>query len=160
MTTHARIVVIGGGAVGTSALYHLAQLGVTDCLLVERDELTSGSTWHAAGNCPNFSTNWNTIKLQRYSTSLYTRLAAEVGYPIDYHVTGSIRLAHSQARMDEFTHVAAMAQAQGLDFALLSPREIADKYPVMTLGGILGGLWDPLDGDVDPSPSLTRNAIV
>ena len=151
MTTHARIVVIGGGAVGASALYHLAQLGVTDCLLVERDELTSGSTWHAAGNCPNFSTNWNTIKLQRYSTSLYTRLAAEVGYPIDYHVTGSIRLAHSQARMDEFAHVAAMAQAQGLDFALLSPRELAEKYPVMTLDGIFGGLWDPLDGDIDPS---------
>ena len=96
MTDHARVVIIGGGAVGCSALYHLAKLGWTDCLLLERDELTSGSTWHAAGNCPNFSTSWNVIKLQRYSTKLYARLGEETDYPINYHVTGSIRLAHTQ----------------------------------------------------------------
>ncbi|MDY0885182.1 FAD-dependent oxidoreductase [Dongia soli] len=150
-TDYARVVIIGGGAVGCSALYHLAQLGWTDCLLLERDELTSGSTWHAAGNCPNFSTNWNIIKFQRHSTELYARLGEEVDYPINYHITGSIRLAHSQERMDEYWHVVAMARAQGIDFELLDPAEIKAKYPFMELHDIVGGLWDPHDGDIDPS---------
>jgi len=79
----AKVVIIGGGAVGASVLYHLAELGWSDCILVERDELTAGSTWHAAGNCPNFSTNYNVIKLQRYSTELYSRLGDTVDYPIN-----------------------------------------------------------------------------
>ena len=79
MKSHARVIVIGGGAVGCSALYHLTRLGWTDVVLLERDELTAGSTWHAAGNCPNFSTSWNILKLQRHSTALYERLAQEVG---------------------------------------------------------------------------------
>jgi dimethylglycine dehydrogenase len=151
MTDHARVVIIGGGAVGCSALYHLAQLGWTDCLLLERDELTSGSTWHAAGNCPNFSTNWNIIKFQRHSTRLYAGLGDAVDYPINYHITGSIRLAHSQDRLDEYKHVIAMARAQGIDFELLSPAEIKAKYPFMEMHDIVGGLWDPYDGDIDPS---------
>ncbi|MBL8573256.1 MAG: FAD-dependent oxidoreductase [Hyphomicrobiaceae bacterium] len=151
MQSHARIVIIGGGAVGTSALYHLAQRGVTDCLLLERNELTSGSTWHAAGNCPNFSTSWNTIKLQRHSTRLYARLGDEVGYPINYHITGSIRLAHGRDRMDEYKHVAAMARAQGLDFEMMSPVDVKAKYPYIELDDLAGGLWDPFDGDIDPS---------
>jgi dimethylglycine dehydrogenase len=151
MTDHARVVIIGGGAVGCSALYHLAQLGWTDCLLLERDELTSGSTWHAAGNCPNFSTSWNVIKLQRHSTRLYARLGDEVDYPINYHITGSIRLAHTQDRMDEYKHVIAMARAQGIEFELLSPADIKVKYPFMEMHDLVGGLWDPYDGDIDPS---------
>ena len=151
MTEHARVVIIGGGAVGCSALYHLAKLGWTDCLLVERDELTSGSTWHAAGNCPNFSTSWNIIKLQRHSTKLYAKLGDETGYPINYHVTGSLRLAHNRDRMDEFKHVATMAQAQGLDLSLLTPAEAGKLYPFMELDDLQGALWDPFDGDIDPS---------
>src|SRR5882724_5035065 len=151
MTEHARVVIIGGGAVGCSALYHLAKLGWTDCLLVERNELTSGSTWHAAGNTPNFSTSWNVIKFQRHSTRLYAKLGDEVGYPINYHVTGSLRLAHSKARMDEFKHVAAMARAQGLEFALLTPAEAKAKYPLLETHDLVGALWDPHDGDIDPS---------
>ena len=100
MKTHARVIVIGGGAVGCSALYHLTQLGLTDVVLLERDELTAGSTWHAAGNCPNFSTSWNVIKLQRHSTKLFSTLAEKVGYDINYHVTGSVRLAHKRDRVD------------------------------------------------------------
>src|SRR5262245_65065868 len=92
----ARVVVIGGGAVGCSALYHLARRGWTDAVLLERNELTSGSTWHAAGNCPNFSSSWGIMKLQRYSTQLYQRLGSETEYPINYHVTGAIRLAHTK----------------------------------------------------------------
>jgi len=151
MKSHARVVVIGGGAVGCSALYHLTRLGWTDVVLLERDELTAGSTWHAAGNCPNFSTSWNILKLQRHSTALYERLAQEVGYDINYHVTGSIRLAHTADRVDEFRHVASQARAQHLDFELLSPSQIKARHPFLELDGIRLGLWDPKDGDIDPA---------
>jgi dimethylglycine dehydrogenase len=151
MKSQARVVVIGGGAVGCSALYHLARLGWRDLVLLERDELTSGSTWHAAGNCPNFSTSWSILKLQRYSTELYRRLAREVGYDINYHLTGSIRLAHTADRVDEFRHVAAQARAQQSDFELLSPAQISERHPFLKLDGIRLGLWDPNDGDIDPA---------
>ncbi|MGH8252544.1 MAG: GcvT family protein [Steroidobacteraceae bacterium] len=151
MKTAAQVVVIGGGAVGCSALYHLTQLGVTDVVLLERDELTAGSTWHAAGNCPNFSTSWNLIKLQRHSTRLYAGLAARVGYDINYHVTGSIRLAHTRDRVDEFRHVLSQARAQGIEFEMLTPAEITQRHPFLTTDGILAGLYDPHDGDIDPA---------
>jgi len=89
----ARVVIIGGGVVGTSVLYHLAKAGWTDSLLLEKNELTSGSTWHAAGNCPNFSGSWSIMKMQTYSTELYRRLGDLVDYPMNYHVTGAVRLA-------------------------------------------------------------------
>jgi len=149
--SQARVVVIGGGAVGCSALYHLARLGWTDAVLLERDELTAGSTWHAAGNCPNFSTSWNILKLQRHSTALYERLAREVGYDINYHLTGSLRLAHTADRVDEFRHVIAQAHAQGIEFELLSPAQIKARYPFIELDGIRAALWDPKDGDIDPA---------
>jgi dimethylglycine dehydrogenase len=151
MKTHAQVVVIGGGAVGCSALFHLTQLGVTDAVLLERDELTSGSTWHAAGNVPTFSTSWNLLKLQRYSTRLYAELAQRTGYDINYHVTGSIRLAHTRERVDEFRHVAAQARAQGSEFEILTPAEIATRYPFIRTDDLLAGLWDPYDGDIDPA---------
>jgi len=151
MKSQARVVVIGGGAVGCSALYHLARLGWSDVALLERDELTAGSTWHAAGNCPNFSTSWSILKLQRYSTALYARLAQEVGYEINYHLTGSIRLAHTADRVDEFHHVLAQARAQGTEFELLSPAQIRQRHPFLELDGIRLGLWDPGDGDIDPA---------
>ncbi len=151
MKSSARVVVIGGGAVGCSALYHLARLGWTEAVLLERDELTAGSTWHAAGNCPNFSTSWSILKLQHYSTALYERLAQEVGYDINYHRTGSIRLAHTADRVDEFRHVASQARAQQLSFELLSPPEVKARHPFLELDGIRLALWDPNDGDIDPA---------
>lgn len=151
MKTHAQVVVIGGGAVGCSALFHLTQLGVTDAVLVERDELTAGSTWHAAGNVPTFSTSWNLLKLQRYTTRLYADLARHTGYEINYHVTGSIRLAHTRDRLDEFRHITAQARAQGSEFEILSPADIAARYPFIRTAGLLAGLWDPYDGDIDPA---------
>ena len=151
MTDHARVVIIGGGAVGCSTLYHLAKMGWTDCLLLEMNELTSGSTWHAAGNVPNFSTSWNIIKAQRHSSKLYARLGDEVGYPINYHITGSIRLANNKERMDEYRHVAAMARAQGIEFEVISSNEVKDKYPFIELHDVMGALYDPYDGDIDPS---------
>ncbi len=151
MKTHAQVVVIGGGAVGCSALYHLTELGVRDCVLLERDELTAGSTWHAAGNCPNFSTSWNLIKLQRHSTRLYAALAERVGYDINYHITGSVRLAHTTERVDEFRHVVAQARAQGIEFEMLTPAEIAARHPFIRTDGLRAGLFDPYDGDIDPA---------
>ena len=151
MKTHAQVVVIGGGSVGCSALYHLTQLGITDAVLLERDELTAGSTWHAAGNCPNFSTSWNLIKLQRHSTRLYSELAARVGYEINYHITGSVRLAHTADRVDEFRHVVSQARAQGIEFEMLTPAEITAHHPFLETHGIIAGLYDPFDGDIDPA---------
>jgi len=151
MAEHARVVVIGGGVVGCSCLYHLAALGITDALLIERDELTSGSTWHAAGNLPTFSTSWSVLKLQKYSAALYRRLAASSDNPINYHLTGSVRLAHHRNRMDEFHHVQSMARANGLEYEILSPAELKTRYPFVETHDLLGALWDPLDGDIDPS---------
>ena len=87
LPAHARIVIIGGGAVGVSGLYHLAKAGWKDCVLLEKNELTAGSTWHAAGNCPNFSSSWAVMNMQRYGLELYRGLAEEVDYPMNYHVT-------------------------------------------------------------------------
>ncbi|HUN46593.1 MAG TPA: FAD-dependent oxidoreductase [Stellaceae bacterium] len=151
LPTHARVVIIGGGAVGCSALYHLAKRGWSDAVLLEKNELTSGSTWHAAGNCPNFSGSWGLIKLQRYSTELYARLAEEADYPINYHVTGAIRLAHGRERLDEFRHITGMARHQGIAFEMLGPNEIRDRYPFVELDGLSGAQWDPYDGDIDPA---------
>jgi len=151
MTEHVRVVVIGGGVVGCSCLYHLARLGWTDALLLEQDELTSGSTWHAAGNVPTFSTGWGTMRLQHYSTQLYARLAEEVDYPIGYHVTGSVRLSHTEARLDEYRWALGMARANGIAYELLDPAELQRRYPFVELDGLNGALWDPLDGDIDPA---------
>ncbi len=147
----ARVVVIGGGVVGCSVLYHLAKAGWSDCLLLEKNELTSGSTWHAAGNCPNFSGSWSIMKMQHYSTGLYAGLGALADYPINYHVTGSIRLAHNRARMEEFRHVCAMAQYQGIEFEMLSNADMRKRYPFLETHDLEGGIWDPTDGDIDPA---------
>lgn len=151
MADRARVVIIGGGAVGASCLYHLAKLGWSDSVLVEQNELTSGSTWHAAGNCPTFSTSWGLLKLQRYSTQLYRHLGDEVDYPINYHVVGSLRLAHTRERMDEYRHVIGMARANGIPLELIGANEIRDRYPFLTLDDLKGALWDPYDGDIDPA---------
>jgi dimethylglycine dehydrogenase len=151
LPTHARVVVIGGGAVGCSTLYHLALMGWRDCLLLEKNELTSGSTWHAAGNCPTFSGSWSIMKMQRYSTALYKRLAEEVDYPMNYHNTGSIRLAHSRDRMEEFAHVCSMAHHQGIEFEMMTTAEMQAAYPFLEVHDLEGGIWDPTDGDIYPA---------
>lgn len=149
--TRARVVIIGGGAVGVSCLYHLAKAGWTDCVLLEKNELTAGSTWHAAGNVPTFSSSWSIMNMQRYSASLYRRLGDEVDYPMNYHVTGSLRLAHSEERMQEFRRVVGMGRYQGMDLQLLSPDDISAKYPFLALHDLKGALYDPYDGDIDPA---------
>ncbi|MGH7103142.1 MAG: NAD(P)/FAD-dependent oxidoreductase [Acetobacteraceae bacterium] len=148
---HARVAVIGGGVVGTSALYHLARMGWTDLVLLERNELTSGSTWHAAGNCPNFATIESVMRLQRYSNRLYARLGAEVGYPVDFHATGAVRLAQSPERMDEFHHITGVARRLGIAFAMLDVAAARARFPFADFDGALGAQWDPDDGAIDPA---------
>jgi dimethylglycine dehydrogenase len=149
--TTARVVIIGGGAVGASSLYHLAKAGWTDCVLLEKNELTAGSTWHAAGNVPTFSTTWSIMNMQRYSTELYRGLAEEVGYPMNYHVTGSIRLGHSKERVQEFERARGMGRYQGMDIEMMSPWEAQEIYPFLEVHDLQGILYDPHDGDIDPS---------
>ena len=147
----ARVVIIGGGAVGASSLYHLAKAGWTDCVLLEKNELTAGSTWHAAGNVPTFSTSWSIMNMQRYSTELYRGLAEAVDYPMNYHVTGSIRLAHSPERMQEFARAKGMGRYQGMEIDILGVSEIKDRYPFLETHDLRGALYDPNDGDIDPA---------
>ena len=149
--TTARVVIIGGGVIGASSLYHLARAGWSDCVLLEKNELTAGSTWHAAGNVPTFSTSWAAMNLQRYSTELYRTLGRLVDYPMNYHVTGSIRLAHSRQRMQEFRHACSMGRYQGMDIEMLSPRETNERYPFLETHDLAGSLYDPADGDIDPA---------
>lgn len=151
MVDTARVVIIGGGAVGASALYHLALAGWTDCLLLESNELTAGSTWHAAGNVPTFSSAWSIMNMQRYSAGLYRGLGEAVNYPMNYHVTGSVRLGHSIERMREFAKVVGMGRYQGMDLDLLGPDEIRARYPFVELHDLKGALYDPYDGDIDPA---------
>lgn len=151
LPSHARVVIIGGGAVGASALYHLAKAGWTDCVLLEKNELTAGSTWHAAGNVPTFSSSWSIMNMQRYSAALYRELGALVDYPMNYHVTGSIRLGHSKERLQEFKRVVGMGRYQGMDLDILSPDEMRGKYPFLETHELTGALYDPYDGDIDPA---------
>ncbi|RID90648.1 FAD-dependent oxidoreductase [Gemmobacter lutimaris] len=149
--TTARVVIIGGGAVGASALYHLAKAGWSDCVLLEKNELTAGSTWHAAGNVPTFSSSWSIMNMQRYSAQLYRGLGAEVDYPMNYHVTGSVRLAHTAERLQEFKRVVGMGRYQGMDLDILSPEDIRTRYPFLETHDLTGALYDPYDGDIDPA---------
>lgn len=144
----AEVVVIGGGILGVSTLYHLARRGHRNVVLLERLELTAGSTWHAAGNLPHFSGSQEVMRLQQYSITLYRELG---GSAIGHHPTGALRLAHTQQRMDEFRRVAAMANALGLDFRVLTPQQLVEINPLLSPDGLLGGLYDPADGHIDPA---------
>ncbi|MBO9450623.1 FAD-dependent oxidoreductase [Tropicibacter sp. R16_0] len=149
--TKARVVIIGGGVVGCSSLYHLAKKGWTDCVLLEKNELTAGSTWHAAGNVPTFSTSWAIMNMQRYSTELYSGLAEEVDYPMNYHQSGSIRLAHTKERMQEFERAMSMGKYQGIPMEMWTPEQAKEHYPFLEIHDLAGVLYDPTDGDIDPA---------
>ena len=147
----ARVIIIGGGIVGVSCLFHLAKAGCRDCILIEKNELTAGSTWHAAGNVPTFSATWSVMNMQRYSTELYQMIGAEVDYPLNYNVTGSLRLSHSHDRMKEFHQVKNMGRYQGIEIDILGVDQISDHYPFIKTHDLYGALYDPNDGDIDPA---------
>ena len=151
LPTTARVIIIGGGAVGTSALFHLCKSGWNEVLLLEKNQLTAGSTWHAAGNVPTFAGSWSIMNIQRYSAELYRTLGAEVDYPMNYHVTGSIRLAHTENRLKEFYRAVGMGKYQGMDLSILDLDEIKELYPFIETHDLIGALYDPNDGDIDPA---------
>ena len=152
MKDTAQVVVIGGGAVGTSILYHLALAGVTDTLLLERDELTSGSTWHAAGNIPTYATSWLGMRAGNYAWSMYKDLAETVDSAITYRHTKAFWPAHTEARMDLFRHLCGVSESAGFDLRMLSPSEMDEMHPFWHPDDtVLGGILDPYEGDIDPS---------
>ena len=151
MRTQARVVVIGGGVVGCSVLYHLTKLGWTDVMLVERSELTSGSTWHAAGGFHTLNADTNMAALQGYTIRLYRELEALTGQACGLHHVGGITLAADQERLDMLKAERAKHRYMGLETEIIGPDEIRKLSPITNTDGVLGGLFDPLDGHLDPS---------
>jgi len=151
MKTHAQVVVIGGGVVGCSVIYHLTKLGWKDVVLIERSELTSGSTWHAAGGFHTLNADTNMAALQGYTIGLYRELEEISGQSCSLHHVGGLTLAGTPERMDFLKSAHAMHRHMGLNTDLVSPDEIRNLSPITNTDGILGALYDPLDGHLDPS---------
>lgn len=151
MKSHARVVIVGGGMMGVGLLYHLAEAGWSDCVLIEKGELTSGSTWHAAGQCPSFTADYNIAKIHHYSNILYPKLEALTGQATGWHGCGGIRFATTEGELDYFRFVEGVAANIGFRMQVISPEEIRGMYPYINTKGILAGAWTLDDGHVDPS---------
>ncbi|MEM1298186.1 MAG: FAD-dependent oxidoreductase [Pseudomonadota bacterium] len=162
MKSRTKVVVIGGGIAGCSTLYHLTAEGWTDVVLVERNELTSGTTWHSAAQVTNFGMNQTMVGLKTHSINLYQELANDPDYPINYHHgDGGIRLANTEAQMQGYRHFASMAHGMDVHFEVIDAEECARRHPLISTENLVGGLWDPLDGDIDPAQlcqALARRA--
>lgn len=157
----AQIVVIGGGIVGCSVAYHLAELGRTDVVLLEQGQLSCGTTWHAAGLVGQLRSSENMTKLIRYSTELYERLEAETGFATGWKRTGSVSVARTPERMTQLKRTVAVARSYGVEGEVISAREAADKWPVMRTDDLVGAVWLPGDGKANPSDltqALARGA--
>jgi len=151
MKTQARVVIIGGGVVGCSVLYHLAKAGWTDVMLIERSELTSGSSWHAAGGFHTLNGDPNVAKLQAYTVSLYEELEKVSGQSCSLHLTGGVMMADSEDRMDFLRYVHATGRALGMQTEIITPSEAKAMFPLMDESHFVGALWDPVEGHLDPS---------
>ncbi len=151
MQTSARVVVIGGGVVGVSTLYHLAKLGWTDVALVERKELTSGSTWHAAGLLPLFNLSYSVGKLHQYSVDFYPTLEEETGLNVGFSNVSNIRLATTRDRMDEYLYYAGVAKTIGVEVDFLTPDEVKAIWPLAEMQDVLGAIRHPADGYIQPA---------
>lgn len=152
MRSHAQVAIIGGGAVGAAILYHLAKAGITDTVLLEKNELTAGSTWHAAGNIPTYANSWLGMRAGNYAWALYKELAKDPEAPITYRHTSAIWPAHTSERMQLFQHLCGVSRSAGFDLSMLAPSEIEQMHPYWKADGtVLGGILDPYEGDIDPS---------
>ncbi len=151
MKSHAKAVVIGGGVVGCSVLYHLAKAGWTDVMLIERSELTSGSSWHAAGGFHTLNGDPNVAKLQAYTVKLYKELEEISGQSCSLHLTGGVMLADSPERMDFLRLAHAKGRYLGMDTELITPSEAKAMFPLMDETNFVGAMWDPVEGHLDPS---------
>ncbi len=152
MKSRTKVVVIGGGIAGCSTLYHLTQEGWSDVVLIERDELTSGTTWHSAAQVTNFGMNQTMVGLKSHSIALYKKLRDDPEYPVGYHHgDGGIRLANTEEQMQGYRHFSSMARGMGVTFEVLDAEECARRHPLISTDNLLGGLWDGEDGDIDPA---------
>ncbi len=151
MKSHVKAVVIGGGVVGCSVLYHLARAGWTDIMLIERSELTSGSTWHAAGGFHTLNGDPNVAKLQAYTIGLYDELEKLTGQPCGLHLVGGFQMADTPERMDFLRLTHAKCRYLGMDTELVTPSEAKAMFPIMDETRFVGALWDPVEGHLDPS---------
>src|SRR4249919_4060309 len=151
MRDRARVVVIGGGVGGCAILYWLTKLGVPDALLVDRAELTSGSTFHSAGLVGQLRGSLPLTRMMMWSVELYRTLGAQVGLETGWHEVGSLRLASSEERMEELSRQAGWAKTFGLPLELISPAEAQRLFPPMSTDGVLGAAYLPTDGYIDPS---------
>ncbi len=151
MKTHARVVVIGGGVVGCSVLYHLARAGWTDVVLLERSELTSGSTWHAAGGMHTVNGDPNVAKLQKYTIGLYKEIEALSGQATGVHLTGGVMLAATQARLDWLRSMAAKGRYLGIQLEEISAKEAGEIMPLIDPSQFVGAVKTDVDGHLDPS---------
>jgi 4-methylaminobutanoate oxidase (formaldehyde-forming) len=151
MVEHVRAVIIGGGVGGTSIAYHLAELGWTDVVLLDRAELTSGSTFHSAGLVGQLRSSVTLTRMMMYGAALYRRLGAETGVDVSWHEVGSLRLASTTTRFEELQRQAGWARTFGLPLEVISAAEARERFPLMTLDGVLGAVWLPTDGWLDPS---------
>lgn len=151
MKTHVKALVVGGGAVGTSIAYHLARAGWDDVMLLERDELTSGSTWHAAGLLPLFNMSYATTHIHQYSVEFYKTLEEETGLNAGFAVVGNLRMAQSDARMDEYMLYAATAETCGVPYVFLTPDEIKARWPLIRTEDLKGALYHHTDGYINPA---------
>jgi dimethylglycine dehydrogenase len=161
MRTHARVVVIGGGVVGVSTLYHLVKKGLSDSVLVERRELTSGSTWHAAGLLPLFNLSYSVGQIHKYSVALYKRLAAETGLNVGLAQVSNIRLARTKDRLEEYKYYAGVAATIGVDVKFLTPRQVKEVWPLCEVDDLIGAIQHPEDGYIQPADltqALARGA--
>ena len=150
MKTHVKALVVGGGAVGTGIAYHLARAG-WDTMLVERDELTAGSTWHAAGLLPLFNMGYATTHIHKYSVDFYKGLEAETGLNPGFYVVGNLRMAQRAERMDEYMLYSSVAETAGVYHEFLSPREMKDRWPLLRTDDLVGALYHPQDGYINPA---------
>ena len=159
ITSHAKVAIIGGGIFGVSLLYHLTKEGWKDIVLLEKGELTSGSTWHAAGQCPHFVGSYNLAKVHYHSTELYKKLEQETGQSTGWHGCGSLRLAYQQEDLDWFYYVKGILDNVGSPAKIISTQEITNIHPFIKLDGIIGALHTPEDGHTDPSSTTNAMAI-
>lgn len=150
MRSHAKVVVIGGGVVGCSVLYHLSRFGWTDLLLLERSELTSGSTWHAAGGMHTINGDPNVAKLQKYTVDLYKEIEEYSGQDIGLHMTGGVMLAATNERFDWLKSIVSKGRYMGLDAEIISPQEAHDLMPLLDPDQFVGALYDEVEGHLDP----------
>ncbi len=151
MKTHVKALVVGGGAVGTSIAYHLARAGWADVMLLERDELTSGSTWHAAGLLPLFNMSYATSHIHDYSVKFYKTLEEETGLNAGFYVVGNLRMAQTQERMDEYMLYAATAETVGIPHEWLTPDDIRARWPLVRTEDLKGAIYHPTDGYINPA---------